>query len=54
MKIYFTGSVNNGDWAVLLLPAILVSKEKNMYSILIGWLCGAIMIEFGSKEMKKV
>lgn len=54
MKVSLISSVSNGDWAVLVLPEIIISKEKNKVSVLIGWLCFAALFEFGSQEMKKV
>lgn len=54
MKVSLISSISNGDWAVLVLPEIIISKEKNKVSILIGWLCFAALFEFGSYEMKKV
>ncbi len=54
MKVSLISSVSNGDWAVLVLPEIIISKEKNKVSVLIGWLCFAALLEFGYKEMKKV
>lgn len=54
MKVSLISSISNGDWAVLVLPEIIISKEKNKVSVLIGWLCVAALFEFGYKEMKKV
>ena len=54
MRVSLISSVSNGDWAVLVLPEIIISKEKNKVSVLIGWLCFATLFEFGSYEMKKV
>ena len=54
MKVSLISSISDGDWAVLVLPEIIISKEKNKVSVLIGWICFATLFEFGSKEMKKV
>lgn len=54
MKVSLISSVSDGNWAVLVLPEVIISKEKNKVSVLIGWLCFATLFEFGSKEMKKV
>ena len=54
MRVSLISSVSNGDWAVLVLPEVIISKEKNKVSVLIGWLCFATLFEFGSYEMKKV
>lgn len=54
MKVSLISSISNGDWAVLVLPEVIISKEKNKVSILIGWLCFAALLEFRLYEMKKV
>lgn len=54
MKVSLISSISDGDWAVLVLPEVIISKEKNKVSVLIGWLCVAALFEFGSQEMKKV
>lgn len=54
MRISLISSISNGDWAVLVLPEVIISKEKNKVSVLIGWLCVAALFEFGLQEMKKV
>ena len=54
MKVSLISSVSDGNWAVLVLPEVIISKEKNKVSVLIGWLCFATLFEFGSYEMKKV
>lgn len=54
MKVSLISSISNGDWTVLVLPEIIISKEKNMVFVLIGWIYFAALFEFGSHEMKKV